>query len=180
MLRATLARYVGVAPDALRFGYGPVGKPYLDGPLGAGLSFSLAHAHDMALLAVTSGARVGVDVELVGDADDAAIARAFFAPEEQHALAELPPAQRRAAFYRCWVCKEAVAKARGDGLALALGRFVVSVDLAAPAALLHVDGDPDEAMRWRLITLTPTAGVVAALCCAGHADEPLRVSHMRA
>ncbi|MEI7772440.1 MAG: 4'-phosphopantetheinyl transferase superfamily protein, partial [Chloroflexales bacterium] len=115
-------------------------------------------------------------IELLGDADHAAIAGGFFAPAERRALDALPPAQRRAAFYRCWVCKEAFAKARGDGLAMALDRSVVSVDPAAPAALLHVDGDPDEAGRWWLTAITPAEGFVAALCVERRAGGPLRLS----
>jgi len=163
-LRAALARYVGEEAAALRFRYGPTGKPRLDGPRGDLISFNLAHSHDLALLAVSSRARVGVDVELVGDADHAAIAAGFFAPDERHALAALPLAQRREAFYRCWVCKEAFVKARGDGLSLALDRFAVSVTPGVPAALQRVDGDPDEVGRWQLIELAPAEGFVAALC----------------
>ncbi|NNJ11058.1 4'-phosphopantetheinyl transferase superfamily protein [Chloroflexales bacterium ZM16-3] len=164
-LRASLARYAGVAPAALRFRYGPAGKPYLDGPLSDAISFNLAHSDHLALLAVSSGsARVGVDIEIVGDADHEMIASRFFAPAERRALDELPPDQRRDAFYRCWVCKEAFVKARGEGLALALDQFTVDVAPSAPAALLHIDGDPDEAGRWRLAALTPAEGFVAALC----------------
>ncbi len=181
MLRASLARYTGDSPSALRFRYGPVGKPQLDGPLGGTISFNLAHSHHLALLAVARGTHVGVDIERVSDADDVAISRGFFAPAEQRALAELPPAQRRAAFYRCWVCKEAFVKARGDGLAL--DRFAVRVNPAAPATLLHVDNNPDEAVRWRLTTITTEEGFVAALCIGyvtvsdgPHPPNPLSLS----
>nr|WP_255603489.1 4'-phosphopantetheinyl transferase superfamily protein [Oscillochloris sp. ZM17-4] len=118
----------------------------------------------MALLAVAGGARVGVDLELVGDADHDVIAERFFAPEERRALAALPPDRRRDAFYRCWVCKEAFVKARGEGLALGADRFAVSADPAAPAALLRVDDEPDAAGHWRLTALSPAEGFVAALC----------------
>ncbi len=171
MLRAALARYAGVAPEALRFRYGPAGKPRIDGPLGELVSFNLSHSHNLALLAVARAGPVGVDIELIADADDAVIAGGFFAPAERRALAELPPALRRAAFYRCWVCKEAFVKAVGGGQAL--DRFAVSVDPAAPAALLHIDGDPDAARAWRLIAITPAEGFVAALAVERRADDPL-------
>jgi 4'-phosphopantetheinyl transferase len=179
-LRTTLASYTGQEPAALRFRYGPGGKPHLDGPLGAGLSFNLAHSHDLALLAVAAGACVGVDLELVGDADVAAISRWLFAPAERIALDKLPPALRRAAFYRCWTCKEAFVKARGEGLGLALDRFAVSVVPGTPAALLHVDGDREEAERWQLLSLTPADGFAAALCVEGRPDASPQLSYLQA
>jgi 4'-phosphopantetheinyl transferase len=59
-LRIILARYVGQAPAALQFHYGPHGKPALDG-----ISFNLSHSADLALLAVSRGTVVGVDIERV-------------------------------------------------------------------------------------------------------------------
>jgi 4'-phosphopantetheinyl transferase len=180
MLRATLASYTGESPATLRFRYGHAGKPYLDGPIDHGLSFNLAHSHDLALLAVAAGARVGVDLELVTGADGAVIADWLFASAERLALDALPPEQRRTAFYRCWACKEAFVKARGEGLGPGLEGFVVSVTPGAPAALLHVDGDQEEAGRWRLASLFPADGFVAALCVEGRADVPLWVSYLQA
>ncbi len=164
MLRATLARYTAEQPAALRFHYTSAGKPALAGPRNHKLSFNLTHSHNLALLAVTQSARIGVDLELIADADYSTIAQQFFAANELHALNALPPNQRRAAFYRCWVCKEAFIKARGEGLNLALDRFAVSVTPDEPAALLHVAGDAGEARHWQFATLTPAAGFVAALC----------------
>jgi 4'-phosphopantetheinyl transferase len=171
MLRTTLARYTGEPAAELRFCYGPAGKPALAGPCGDTLSFNLAHAGDLALLAVAGGIPVGVDVEPIGDADHEAIAGQLFAPAERRALDQLPAGERREAFYRCWVCKEAFVKARGDSLARAFQRFAVSVSPAAPA-LLQVEGEPGAAAAWRLSVMQPAAGVVAAVCVAGPAAGP--------
>ncbi len=175
MLRAILARYGEVAPAALRFRYGPAGKPQIDESLGTGIEFNLAHSHDLALLAVAREIRVGVDVELIGDADYTVIARNFFAPVEQRDLDALPSAQRRAAFYHCWVCKEAFVKARGAGLALS--QFAVSVAPDTPAELRYVDADLDEAGRWRISAMRPALGFVAALCVEARAGDSLRISY---
>lgn len=159
MLRIALARYLKIAPATLSFTYTAQGKPLI---CGGELSFNLAHSHDVALLAVANGPRVGVDLELIGDANYEAIANHFFAPTEQQALLGLPLEQRRAAFYRAWTCKEAVLKAQGDGLALGLGHFTVSIDPAKPAALTHAS-DPTAIERWRIHSWQPAEGFIAAL-----------------
>jgi 4'-phosphopantetheinyl transferase len=166
MLRATLARYTAEPPAALRFAYTAAGKPSLAGAHYRHLCFNLTHSHNLALLALTQNARIGVDVERIADANYPTIIRQFFAASEQDALNALPPEQRRAAFYRCWVCKEAFIKACGATTELGLDRFAVSVAPDAPAALLHVAGDAEEAGIWRLAAFTPAEGFVAALCVA--------------
>jgi 4'-phosphopantetheinyl transferase len=161
-LRTVLAAYVAEAPAALRIAYTAAGKPFLaDHPQ---ISFNLAHAQQLLLIAVTQQVRIGVDVEQIADADYAGIAQHFFAPSEQHALAALPEAQRRAAFYRIWTCKEAFVKAHGAGLALGLDRFAVSIDPAQTTALLHITTDPQAAQRWRIVSFRPAEGFVAAVC----------------
>lgn len=61
-LRNLLAKYLKQAPSALRFSYGPWGKPSLLPP--NDLRFNLSHSHDLALYAV-SGREVGIDLERI-------------------------------------------------------------------------------------------------------------------
>ena len=65
-LRNILGRYLEVEPAALRFSYGPYGKPALAGEYeNSKLRFNLSHSHNLALFAITEEKHLGVDVELV-------------------------------------------------------------------------------------------------------------------
>lgn len=167
ILRRILAGYVGADPAALRFTYGERGKPRLEaGPGPEAPSFNLAHAGDLALLAVARGRAVGVDVEGIRrDAPIAALVRRWFAPAEAEALLAMGAAERRAAFFAAWTRKEAVVKARGAALPGALRGFAVPVDPAATVA--RVEGPAIG--RWTLAALDPGPGFAAALAYEGRA-----------
>jgi 4'-phosphopantetheinyl transferase len=156
-LRRILGACLGRCPSEIVFAYGPYGKPSVEeGRAGRTLDFNLAHSEGIALLAVTGGSSVGVDVELprpgFGGID---IARSFFAAGEVDRLVALPAAEREAGFLRCWTRKEAYVKARGAGLQLGLGSFEVS--LAGGAARLLRCAGEDELERWSLIDLSDRA-----------------------
>ena len=67
VLRHLLARYCGVAPESIAFDHGASGKPAVAGAAGGAVTFNLAHSHGGALLAVTNGAPIGVDLEQTRD-----------------------------------------------------------------------------------------------------------------
>ncbi len=153
-LRTVLAQYAGLAPRQLAFLATPHGKPYLSPDVKYAvpdLAFNLSHSGELALIAVTAGRRVGVDIELIRPAlAEGNIAERFFSPGEACELAALPEHERASAFFRCWTRKEAFVKARGEGLSLPLASFDVSLRPDRPAALLRTSPDPDEAGRWTL------------------------------
>lgn len=180
LLRAILGWYLGMEPGQVRFCYGPQGKPHLVGERGQEtLRFNLAHSADLALLAVTRGREVGVDVEEVQPQFDwAPLADQFFCPQEVTTLRTLPGAKQVEAFFACWTRKEAYLKARGDGLAqfgarthsaarMPLARSEVSLAPGQPDAPLWVEGYADESSRWALIDLKPLSGYVGALAVEG-------------
>jgi 4'-phosphopantetheinyl transferase len=112
-LRCLLARYVGGDPAAIRFDYGAKGKPALAG----GIEFSTTHSGDMAAFAIAQGCAVGIDLERVRPVSHMVdIAARFFSAIEYLELMSLPPAERDAAFFRCWTRKEACVKVTGEGL----------------------------------------------------------------
>jgi 4'-phosphopantetheinyl transferase len=152
----------------MRFAYGPKGKPDLaPGSAVGGIRFNVAHAGGLALVAVTRGREVGVDLEQVRDVDVEGIAERFFSAREVAALRRLPPAIRAEAFFRCWTRKEAYVKATGDGLSAGLEQFDVSLLPGDPAAMLAHRGDPSEVGRWSLRDLAPAPGYVGALAVEG-------------
>jgi 4'-phosphopantetheinyl transferase len=166
-LRSILAHYLDCQPAQVRFVYAAHGKPMLAGA--TDLRFNLTHSHGLALLAVTRGREIGVDVEHIrDDIDREPLAERFFSPVEVAALRSLAVELRREAFYRCWTRKEAFIKAVGKGLALPLDRFDVTLGPDEPAALLATHYDPSEAMRWSMHNLTPGKGFAGALTVEGH------------
>ncbi|HEX8557463.1 MAG TPA: 4'-phosphopantetheinyl transferase superfamily protein [Pyrinomonadaceae bacterium] len=164
-LRRILGRYLGSPGRLLRFGYNEYGKPSLAHPT---LRFNLSHAGEVALLAVTSGREVGVDVEAIrDDVEGEKLAEHFFSPGEVETLMSLPEAARARAFFDCWTRKEAFIKALGSGLSHPLDAFDVSLAPGEPAALLRTRADSREAARWTLRELEPGEGYAAAVAVEG-------------
>ncbi|MSU58568.1 MAG: 4'-phosphopantetheinyl transferase superfamily protein [Pedosphaera sp.] len=166
-LRAVLGGYLARAPADLEFGYTARGKPTLKDE---GIHFNLAHSDDLALLAVTRVAPVGVDLERIRRMPDAvAIAKRFFARREVAALADLPAAAQDEGFFNLWTRKEAWLKATGDGITASLAKVEFTFRPGERARVVAIDGDAGAAAGWSLFTLQPAAGFVGAL--AIHATE---------
>lgn len=173
-LRQMLGAELGAAPGSLRFSQGPHGKPSL---VDAELQFSLSHSHGVALVALAPGA-VGVDAERVRAERVVDDVERLYSPRERAALAALPAEHRSAAFFRAWVRKEAVLKARGSGLTAPLRDFEVTLAPGEPPRLLATRPDPAEASRWTLADVPMPSGWVAAVAVA--ADCPLHLTVVEA
>ena len=117
-LRQVLGTWLDCDPAALRFRYGPHGKPVLDRSEQATPHFNLAHSGDLILMAFHPSRRVGVDVErLRPGLDWRPIARRILPAAAFSRLESLPPEQGNAAFLEAWCRIEARLKASGEGLA---------------------------------------------------------------
>jgi 4'-phosphopantetheinyl transferase len=164
-LRGLLAVYLGLPPQKLEFSTGLYGKPELaHGHAGRPLHFNLSHTENLALIAVTQAAEVGVDLERLRtfpDADDL-VAR-FFSPHETEAYRALPLSERPLAFLHLWTRKEAWLKAKGEGIGHSLHRVEVELLPGKPAALKHLPTDLGQVADWSLHHLQPAADFVGAL-----------------
>src|SRR5947207_1582043 len=169
-LRTILGRYLEFAPDALQFDLGAHGKPSLAKAQNSfELSFNLTHSHELALIAITMGREIGVDVELMrADFAGDEIAERFFSQAEITQLKSVTPESRLAAFFNCWTRKEAYIKARGEGLSFPLDQFDVSLEPDSPPALLGNRRDAHEVSRWSFEELSPADGYAAALTVEGN------------
>jgi 4'-phosphopantetheinyl transferase len=167
-LRGILASYLDATPASLAFGTGAHGKPFLDAPAhGRSLRFSLSHSGDLALVAVSLGRDLGVDVEQVRPRVDLeGFAARYFSPRERDALARIPPGDRLRAFLEIWTLKEAYLKACGDGLVRALDAFDVTIG-DAHSGLLAVRDRPGDAARWALQRIEVGEDFAAALAVEG-------------
>jgi 4'-phosphopantetheinyl transferase len=66
ILRMILGRYLDTGPGRLKFRSGPHGKPYLANDFaGIQIQFNLSHTQHLALYALSTDCRIGVDVEYV-------------------------------------------------------------------------------------------------------------------
>jgi 4'-phosphopantetheinyl transferase len=165
-VRTVVGHILGVPPASIQFAITPHGKPMLThGSLD--LRFNLARANERALIAVSIGFEIGVDIEVERVVDVLAVADYAFTPSERSTLRQLPPAERVDAFYRCWTRKESFVKARGDGLSFPLDRFEVSLEHDTGTALLACPAAPEDLARWTIMPLEVEPGYYAALTVEG-------------
>lgn len=115
VLRLVLGHATASNPAALALDDGEYGKPFL--PVFPHLQFNLSHSGHLALLALGTGAALGVDVELHGPMTDRdAVAQRCFTHAEYDAFRH--SAEPDAAFYTLWARKEACLKALGSGFSI--------------------------------------------------------------
>lgn len=158
-LRVILARHLACDPTEIRFASGPGGKPQLAGAARGVFAFNLSHSGDRALIGVTDGSAIGVDVEAIRPISDTLrIARSHFAADEAAALQSLPSEAVDQAFFALWTRKEAVVKALGVGLALPLDRFSVTLPPSPPRLLRGAQGG-----AWTLSAVDAGPGYAATV-----------------
>lgn len=135
LMRHLLGAYCESDPAGLEFAAGEFGKPSL---VSKQVSFNLSHSHGRALLAVSVGREVGVDIERENARTDAlGIASSYFHGSELDAIRDAPADLRTVTFFRFWAAKEAVIKAQGSGLYAPLDSF--HVRFGDDRATAHVD-----------------------------------------
>jgi len=173
VMRMILAQYLNVGPQELSFSAEMGVKPELASEFrSTGIHFNLSHSSGLALLAVSRGARVGVDLERLNpEFPIEEVAERFFSPAEVSVLKALPSDERLEAFFSCWTRKEAYIKAVGGGFSIPLDGFEVAFGSARAAALVAVRDDPAEVSRWRMYDLPMPKGYKAALVVEGRAHR---------
>jgi len=115
-LRRTLGGFVDRNPSDLVFGYGAQGRPCLYN-IDPAFDFNLSHAGDLAVVAVSWSAPLGIDIEVIASMRDrSALAAQVMHPTEARVFERLAEHERTAAFFRLWTRKEAALKAMGTGL----------------------------------------------------------------
>ena len=168
-LRQLLARELGVRPAEVLFDYGVHGKPSLGGRFVASpVSFNVSHSQDLALIGITAGIDVGVDIEaLRALADEEQLARRHFSTAEFAEYQVVDTAARQRAFFCCWTRKEALVKALGQGLSYPLDAFDVSVDPASEPRLRRMNDLAGENSGWCVGGFDPAPGYAAAVAVRG-------------
>ncbi|PZD74709.1 4'-phosphopantetheinyl transferase sfp [Acaryochloris thomasi RCC1774] len=165
-LRWLLAKHLEIEPAAVQFSYGDKGKPRLaaDSRQALDLRFNLSHSHGIALIAVTVGQEIGVDLEQISTRIDfEGITQRFLTCGEQKALFNRPETERCAVFFQLWTRKEACIKALGGSIAQGLEQFDVSMGLDQTRNTVPTTEGGNLPKALILQDLKPTAGYVGAL-----------------
>jgi 4'-phosphopantetheinyl transferase len=179
LAKAALGGYLGREPGSIRLDRTcprcgrPHGKPRLVDTEAAGtgrLELSVSHAGDLVVVAVAAGTPVGVDVEpLDRRLRPAELARVALAPDEAEILETLETEDERVCgFLVYWTRKEAVTKAVGLGLEIALETIRVSAP-GEPPRLLSWPHDASPA-DVALFDLAAPGRHVAALAVLGRCE----------
>lgn len=115
-LRRVLGRYLHLPAAEIRLARGEHGKPRLSDQE-SGLQFNLSHSGSLALVAVSCGREVGVDVEeLKPGRNLVALAARALEPAEAEAVRAASEDDRARVFYELWTAHEARLKCLGIGL----------------------------------------------------------------
>jgi 4'-phosphopantetheinyl transferase len=165
LAKTVAGRAVGADPARIRFDRScPAcgeahGKPRLPG---ATVELSVSHSGELVGVALSAVAPVGLDVELVRDAE---VVETALTPHEHAAVAAAEDPGR--AFAVCWTRKEAAAKAIGAGLRLDPREVAVSSPFEPPRLLSWPAAVPADEVA--LVDLEARARHVAALAVVGEA-----------
>jgi 4'-phosphopantetheinyl transferase len=148
--RMLIGRRTGVPPEAVRWRYGPHGKPEVDG-----VRVSLSHSGELAAVALTPTRAVGVDVQRhTPGLDTRAMAARYFPADEARLVTGA------AVFATLWARKEACVKATGGRLTQGLG--------------LPVAAGPVVGGAYHVVDVPVPDGFAGAV--ALHGPEPVRVT----
>ena len=162
-LRSLVGARLGLPPADVTLDATERGRPCLVAPRGE-LDFNLSHSGELAAIALSDGAPVGVDVEQRSPRRDLdGVARIGLSDAERAVLYDLPPQERADAFLRAWTRKEAVIKALGLGFAFPLGELTVSLAPGEPARVLAIRDAEGPPSAWALRALAVPEGYAGAL-----------------
>jgi 4'-phosphopantetheinyl transferase len=156
-LRLLLSEALNTTPGAIAFGQEGNGRPEVIGV--DSLSFNLSHSADVAALAISRDARVGVDVEEIRPVGPDEIAWAL-SLAEQKALAQVGKDESLETFFRYWTMKEAFMKGTGLGASLPLHDF--DVELGVPG-LVRLRDNPEAPRLWSFHEISPRPGMRGAV-----------------
>ena len=116
--RFLLGRFLGVPPKSLCFVETSLGKPQLAPPSPERCDFSSSNSENVFAMAIASGWKIGVDVEVLRpDLNLEPVAAMYLDWQQSAQMETLPAADRQRQILRFWSLREALAKASGHGIA---------------------------------------------------------------
>lgn len=178
-LRLILSRYLDCSAAELEFQYNDHGKPELLFPQGEGLGFNLSHTKELALVAISKGRNVGVDISPLRSPDGqnldwVPIAKRSFSVTEQTELFALREAFQAQMFHRVWCQKEAYTKGIGEGFRYGFQKFTVVVDPTGHTGLIADEKNPLFVSEWQLANLDLGPDYIAVIAYDGASMPQIR------
>ena len=175
LARTMLSQYTTLAPEDLKFSSNAYGKPAIANADSSArhLSFNISHTKSLALLGVTSGVLLGVDVENCRSREPPLeIAHRFFALEEVAELQALPREKQSDRFFEYWTLKESYIKARGMGLSLPLSWFSFHFPDERTVGVSMRPELHDRSSRWRFSAVQADGIYLLAVCAEAAESSP--------
>ncbi len=165
VLRTLLGSYLGIEAHKIRIIYGPHGKPMLQEMFhNKHFQFNLSNSNDWAVMVFGWDTPLGIDLEHMRPFDEADdFARHYYSMRETALLNSLSGDQKWDAFFKFWTAKESFLKAKGSGLTFPLNQVEISLGSGNDARIASINGDLQQAAKWRLETFNPIAGYQAAI-----------------
>lgn len=155
LLRVAVARLTGLSPDAFDVIERAGDAPRITVPAGRCSIpyFSLSHSGEWIGCAISSNARLGLDIEAVDPARDILAASQIGFHAEEHAwLLRQPDSTRLSAFYELWCSREALYKLQSG---LEIQRHFLPLITAGVIA--------DNGCAWRRYSV-PRSGLIMIIC----------------
>ena len=147
LLRVLVGRYLGEAPETIRFAKNRYGKPGLAEEFAGRCMFNKSHSGDLLLFGFAESQDIGVDLECIRENINLErLARRQLTPNEYENFVQIPVSERLRSFFQMWTRKEAVGKAVGKGLIFQMGSIDVSRTPNNPAVFHRRElpgSDPD-------------------------------------
>ena len=172
VLRRLLGERLRCAPSEVRIQQSRYGKPYV---AASPLHFNVSHSGRMGVVAIGASGPVGIDIEGLRPIDDwRDVAKRFFAEPELRALVPLDDHRGLAAFLRCFVRKEAYAKALGTGIGVGFDGFALPDRRWRPGNGVRIGVGREEFL---VVQLPSPPGYVGALAARPGTPE-LRVQEV--
>lgn len=177
-LRRLLGTYLGRDPRRISIKLSPEGKPNLGDGEPHEVTFNLSHSGEWVLLAFSTRASVGVDVESVaGFHDLEGVAARVLTRGELAELRALSSGLRIDAFFRAWTRKEALLKALGTGLGGGATQLPTGMGTPGPTGGTEVIvRPPGRSDDWSVVGVKAPVGYCAAVAKEG---VPLRIRSTR-
>lgn len=171
LLRTVLTRYGYASLAHAPLHKGAHGKPMFNTE--EALAFNLSHTQGMAVLVLGGHKPVGIDVEPANRAlPSALLAPRYCHAEELRWLASHTDnvARHRRHFLRLWVRKEAVLKARGDGVHGGPRRIDA---ISTPGAAVYQTAPDRPPEQWKIIDIEAHADYLVSVASALDAPQPV-------
>ncbi|MGH2688200.1 MAG: 4'-phosphopantetheinyl transferase family protein [Actinomycetota bacterium] len=175
LARTALSHNAEIGASEWRFAAGRHGRLEVAGPRPAErLRFNLSHTPGLVACVVCRDLDCGVDCEDAGRPVDVGALARRLPPGEAKALEAAPGEERTHLFLSLWTLKEAFAKARGDGVPVALRGVAFSIDGASIRCTITA-GLHDDPSQWQFALLRPTPRHLVGLAVRSGASRRLPI-----